>query len=169
MDEFDLRMQLELHHSAAFGWTLSCCSHCREEAEDVLQTAYLKILDGRARYDGRASFKTWLFSVIRMTALDERRRHWLRRLRLEVFTRKQEEPEATGALEEEDGRLGRFKEALERLSRRQREVLHLAFYQELTLKEAAEVMGVGLGSARTHYERGKARLREILMFSEERP
>ena len=48
------------------------------------------------------------------------------------------------------------------LSERQQEVLHLTFYQHMTIEEAARVMDVSLGSARTHYERGKARLRHLL-------
>ena len=45
---------------------------------------------------------------------------------------------------------------------RQAEVLHLVFYQDLTINEAAQIMDVGIGSARQHYERGKARLRTLL-------
>ena len=52
--------------------------------------------------------------------------------------------------------------ALETLSARQRDVLHLVFYQELTIAAAAEVLGISVGSARAHYERGKANLRRIL-------
>src|SRR5439155_14318156 len=82
MDEAELRVQLEQHHTASHGWALSCCSRAPDLAEDALQTAYLKILQGRARYNGRAAFKTWLFAVIRTTAADERRRQWLRCFRL---------------------------------------------------------------------------------------
>ncbi len=75
------------------------------------------MLEGKARFAGRSSFRTWLFAVVRITA---------------------------------------------REGRRQREVLHLVFYGELSIREASEVMNVSLGTARTHYERGKAGLRKRL-------
>ena len=52
--------------------------------------------------------------------------------------------------------------ALTILPTRQRELLHLVFYQELTIGEAADVLAISVGTARTHYERGKQRLRELL-------
>ena len=163
MDPAALREQLEQHHAACYGWAKSCCRGRAADAEDVLQTAYLKILQGRARFDGRSSFRPWLFGVIRRTALDERRRNWLRRLRLERLAREpvtEPEPSRNPAdRTEPSDRLGNI---LARLPRRQQEVLHLSFYQDLSLREASAVMGVSVGSARRHYERGKARLRQWL-------
>src|SRR5947207_11269546 len=74
-----LELELDRLHPAAFGWALACCAGDRAAAEDTLQASYLKILDGRSRFDGRASFRTWLFSVVRYTAAGLRRRATLRR------------------------------------------------------------------------------------------
>ncbi|MGH9940263.1 MAG: RNA polymerase sigma factor, partial [Blastocatellia bacterium] len=161
MTDSELRAALEIHHSESYGWALSCCARSSVEAEAVLQTVYLKALMGKARYDGKASFKTWLFAVIRRTAADERRQI-LRRLLLD---RCLGSPPLT-VIERPDEAVHRVelqrlvREALTQLPRRQREVLQLVFYHDLSLAEAAQVMSVSLGSARTHYERGKKQLRQ---------
>lgn len=162
----DLERELERVHPAAFGWALSCCAGDRSAAEDALQASYLKILDGRARFDGRSSFRTWVFGVVRRTAAEERRRarvrRWLplSRLVAGAETEDGQEDAETAVVRSEATR--RLERALAGLPARQREVLHLVFYQELTIAEAAGVLGVGLGTARTHYERGKAALRRLL-------
>ena len=40
-------------------------------------------------------------------------------------------------------------------------ILHLVFYQNLSIEAAAKVMGVQLGTARTHYKRGKQQLSKV--------
>src|SRR4030095_5461673 len=82
MEIAELKAELERLHSASFGWALSCCRRDRTEAEEVLQTVYVKILEGKARFSGESSLKTWLFAVIRKTAATEYRRRLLRSLRL---------------------------------------------------------------------------------------
>ena len=166
MDIAELKDELEKLHSASFGWALSCCGRDRGEAEEVLQMVYLKILEGKARFRGEASLKTWLFAVIRNTALSERRRSLLRRLRLTADREPPREQaslyEAPGESFEKSETQTQFQNALKSLPARQREALHLVFYEDLSLREAADVMHVSLGSARQHYERGKKRLRETL-------
>src|SRR5216117_420368 len=166
MSPDDLRRELERLHAATFGWALSCCRWDRAAAEDVLQASYLKLLDGRARYDGRSSFRTFVFGVIARTAREVRRRAALRRwvpLASLVLgpgaVDGRPDPATALVWAEETTRLVR---ALGRLSARQRQVLHLVFYEDLTIAEAAAVAGVSVGTARTHYERGKAALRTLL-------
>jgi RNA polymerase sigma factor (sigma-70 family) len=149
----------------SYAWARCCCRYRQEEAEDVLQEVYLRVLDGRARYAGRASVKTWLFGVIRRTAHEHTRRRWLRATLLERWQRREPESEPQTLPEQalgESERHQRLRTALATLSHRQQEVLHLVFYQDLTIEVSAELLGISLGSARTHFERGKARLREYL-------
>ena len=170
MDDRELRAQLAQFHRESYGWARRCCGDNPTEAEEILQTAYLKVLDGRARFDSRASFRTWLLAVIRRTAADQRRRRWLEQVGLLRFESRREPAPPSPAPDEElaqsqTARL--FQQALAGLPRRQQEVLQLVFYHGLSLSEAARVMGVSLGSAQTHYERGKARLRQWLQQTHE--
>lgn len=164
-DEAALWAEVEALHRESFGWARGCCRQDPEEAENVLQAVYLKILERKAVFHGRAAFRTWLFAVIRRTAAERRRRALLRHLALE--RRQHVEPAPAPPRSPEDAAyLGEvrstFRALLAALPRRQSEVLHLVFYHDLSLAEAAAVMAVSVGSARTHYERGKRRLRAAM-------
>ena len=158
----DVRAELEAVHAASFGWALACTGRDRDRAADVLQQAYWKVLDGRARWDGRAAFKTWFFGVVRITALEQRR--WFRRGDAEPLSSREvaaSGPAPDSAIARQE-RARKLAAALARIAPRQREVLHLVFYEDMSIAEAAVVMNVSLGSARQHYERGKKRLEELL-------
>ncbi|MCI0434975.1 MAG: RNA polymerase sigma factor [Gemmatimonadetes bacterium] len=167
-----LRQTLSELHREAWAWALNCCDRNRADAEDVLHTTYLKILEGRARFDGRSSTLTWLFAVIRRTAADLRRRRYLRNLLLEDLAGQQthpaREPPAEVHVEAAQARRS-ITNALAALARRQREVLTLVFYHELTIEDAAQIMGVSAGAARQHYARGKHALRALLAAEDIRP
>lgn len=158
----DLERQIAALHPASFAWALACTRWNATEAEEVLQSVYLTILEGRARFDGRSTFKTWLFSVVRNVAARARRRRWLE-ARVPWSALSATEP-GHGPLDAvaAEQRGARIRQALSELPARQREVLDLVFFHEMTVEEAAAVMGVSLGTARTHYHRGKLRLLELL-------
>jgi RNA polymerase sigma-70 factor (ECF subfamily) len=156
----DLEQQLEELHPASFAWALGLCGRDADDAEEVLQETYLKIFEGKARFDGRSTLKTWLFAVIRRTAAARRRLRWLRELR---FVRRDVSDVADGGESAErrvihSERTSALLRALTRLARRQREVIELVFYHDMTIEEAAGVVGVSVGTARVHYHRAKQRL-----------
>lgn len=158
-----LEAELAALHGASWGWALACSARDATRAADVLQDAYAKVLDGRARWDRRSAFKTWFFGVVRLTAREHARfsfRSWLG-LVDEAPDVASEAPSPSSDVARGERRRELVR-ALEKLPPRQREVLHLAFYEDLTLREAAEIMGISIGSARQHYERGKERLRQLL-------
>lgn len=165
MERSELERELEALHAECWGWALACCARDPELAEDALQTAYLRVLSGRAKFDGRSSMRTWIFGVIRMTAMEEgrRKRSWISRNAGADVTMDMADPspsaDTTAELSEQSATLIA---ALATVSPRQREVLQLVFYHGMTIEEAARVMSVSVGSARTHYERGKKALAHML-------
>jgi len=161
----ELLQELAARHRDAFAWALNCCRRNRTEAEDVLQETYLKVLDGRARFDGRSTFTTWLFGVVRLTAAAQRRRRILRAIvsaRAVAEESFHDPPPTVEAGVEASQRNAALLRALAALSHRQREIVVLVFYHDLTIEDAARVMAVSVGAARQHYARGKARLRLLL-------
>ena len=170
LERSDLEAQLEQHHTACYGWALNCCGWDRNEAEDVLHSSYLKVIDGRAVFGSRSSFKTWLFGVIRRTAAEHRRRSLIHRLwsasSLDSLPETEDPAPDPAARLRSSESSQQLVAALGMLPPRQREVLHLVFYQDLTINEAAQVLGVSVGTARTHYERGKSRLRSTLKLED---
>jgi RNA polymerase sigma-70 factor (ECF subfamily) len=164
MERSALERELEALHAQSFAWALVCCGHERADAEDTLQSAYLRVLDGSARFQGRSAFRTWLFGVIRRTAAQERRRRWwFGRLRNGDSAEEPADAAPTADVRlEQNERALRLQAALRELPRRQQDVLELVFYHEMTIEEAGQVIGVALGTARTHYERGKKNLLRML-------
>jgi RNA polymerase sigma factor (sigma-70 family) len=156
----DLEQQLEALHPASYAWALGMCGRDPEDALEVLQETYLKIFEGKARFDGHSTLKTWLFAVIRRTAAARRRLRWLRDWRfvcadVTAFPDGNESAERRVIQSERTSALLR---ALSKLARRQREVIELVFYHDMTIEEAAATVGVSVGTARVHYHRAKQRL-----------
>ena len=169
----ELAASLGALHADAFGWALHCCGGNGSRAEDVLQNAYLKVLQGTATTNGSATLKTWWFGVIRFTAQEEFRRT-ARRESLLGRLLHQFLPDAAEAADsmpsparqiELSERAADLQALLAQLPERQAEVLHLVFYQDLSLSEAAGILKLTVGSVRQHYERGKTRLRSLIQDS----
>lgn len=154
-------------HDDCYRWALYCANGNSDLALEVIQSVYLKIYEKKAVFDENknSAFKSWIFSVIRFTYLDLVRKEgkYSNEVNLSLLT----EPD-TNNVEEELNSKERNKlmySLLSALSVKQNEILRLVFYHELTIEEASEVMKVHVGTARTHYERGKANLKRLIESS----
>lgn len=164
MDQIELHNLLPALHSASFAWAMVCCRD-REAAEEVLQSVYVKVLAGRALPAGRSSFRTWLFAAIKNAAYDQKRRRWWSHVVRLDFEALAELVGSTGDGHPEHGdedELSLIRAALGKLPSRQRQIVHLVFYEDLTVGEAASVLGVTVGTASQHYARAKEALRTSL-------
>ena len=118
-------------------------------AEELVQRVMTRVWQGAARYDpGRASVRTWIFTIARSTAVDLYR----------AQPRAVPQADMTGhrgATDDLDEllRAEAMRAALDRLSDEHREVLELGYFRGFTQAEIAERLGLPLGTvkSRTFY------------------
>jgi RNA polymerase sigma-70 factor (sigma-E family) len=121
-----------------------------DDAEDLVQTALVKVVPrwSRIAEDPDAYVRTVL---VRENVSRWRRRRWR-----EVHTEHLPERPATG--EQSDDRLA-LEQALAALAPRQRAVVVLRYYEDLTERQTAEVLGISVGTVKSQARDALARLR----------
>lgn len=140
----------------------------RAEAEDVTQEVFLEIYRKSHLYDpARGSVRLWLLqyayhrTLRRKAALGRRAAYAGEPLEA-----------ADAAIRDERQPLSRdeqrwvLRAGLARLPERQRTTLELACFEDLTLRDVAERLGVSVGCIRHYYYRGLARLRRWARMAE---
>ncbi|MFJ7136824.1 RNA polymerase sigma factor [Streptomyces fungicidicus] len=133
------------------------------EADDVTQQVFIGAWRGRDGFrPDRGALGAWLVGITRRKIIDALAAR-TRRLSLVDSAAHGAAPAATTAAAPDDV-LDRvlLVEALSRLPRAQREVLCLAFFEDLTQAQIAERTGVPLGTVKSHARRGLHRLRMVI-------
>ena len=142
-----------------------CVRILRDEAEaqDVLQEIFVQIWRDASRFDAaRASVKTWLFTIARSRSLDRYRSRKAATSRLQEQAN--DEIQQIAGKEDLQGVsiLQQYvRKALEQLSREQRIVLELSYYEGLTQDEIAARLNEPLGTIKSRIRSALIRLRAL--------
>jgi len=140
----------------------------QEAAEDVVQDVFIQIWEKAPLYDpSRGKPITWAVTLTRNKAID-RLRSMQRRSRLqddvqresETFEQFDDRSSFDAVASGETSQLVR--EAIQKLSRDQREAIELAFFSSLTQTEIAERLNEPLGTIKARIRRGMMKLRDVL-------
>jgi RNA polymerase sigma-70 factor (ECF subfamily) len=129
-------------------------------AEDVVQNAFFRAHRALAGFRGDASLDTWFYRILVREV--QRQRRW-QSLRSWFAVDPEVAPPPLDARPVSDpGLRRRIAHALERLSAGQREAFVLVHLEELTISEAAEVLGKAVGTVKSHLHRALVALRAEL-------
>ncbi len=142
------------------------------DAEDLTQEAFIRLHRSLSSFRGESSVATWLYRTVSRLALDQLRREKIKRAFF-IGRNKEEEddpveqvadsaPSAQQLLLQQEQQQGLLK-LMQKLSPRQRAVFSLRHFEEMPLKEIAEVLGLESGTVKTHLHRAVSLLRSELM------
>lgn len=144
-----------------------------EDAMDVTQEAFLRAYRALSSFKGKARFSTWLHRIVLNTCVDYLRREKKHKKNVSSSQLEEEQEGHATCLEGSIDATQRdrvyqkqiqqhIRIALANVSGRQREVFMLRYYQDLELKEIAEVLRCSEGAVKRHLHRCHQRLKELL-------
>lgn len=134
--------------------------HDPADAEELVHETLLRAYERRDSYDTRRSLRPWLFSL-------------LHNLFVDIYRRRQMEERAVDALmnsaaaspspADADTRvqLAQIHQAFTRLPDAQRAALHLVAVEGLSYQEAADALGIPVGTLMSRLSRARTALREM--------
>ncbi|MEO6300131.1 MAG: RNA polymerase sigma factor [Paracoccaceae bacterium] len=158
----DPRDELTLHLPALRAFAISLTRNMAA-ADDLVQDTIVKAWTNIEKFEPGTNLRAWLFRILRNTYFSNGRKH------------KREVPDPEGihagrlfVKPDHDGRLAfsEFRTAFDNLSAEHREVLMLVGANGYSYEEAANMIGIAVGTVKSRASRARARLCELLGLAE---
>lgn len=138
-----------------------------DEAEDILQEAFVKAYHKIHQFEYQATFGAWLKRIVINQALDTIRR------KKDLFVKSEEEFYDVEEKEDKDWEfidltVSKVKQAMESLPAGFRIVCSMFLFEGYEHKEIAEVLGISESTSKSQYHRAKLKIKELMIGYERR-
>ncbi|MBB4009945.1 RNA polymerase sigma-70 factor (ECF subfamily) [Rhizobium taibaishanense] len=130
-----------------------------DDAEDLVNDALVKAYEHQQSFRSGGNIRSWLFSILHNAHVDALRRK-KSGARRDAAAADLVDPVIDGG-QEQTVRLTQLRRAFMDLPEEQRQALHLVAIEELSYQEAAEVLGIPVGTLMSRLSRARGRLREF--------
>ncbi len=154
-EEKALRELIRLMQGRVYAYCYSLLGQ-EEDAEEITSEVFFQVWRSAKKFRGDSKATTWIFGIARNLCLNHLRRKKLQFMELletDAVYEPEEEPEYDPEL---------VKKAMEKLSPLHREVLYLAYYEELPYSKIAEILGIPENTVKTRVFNAKRKLKEII-------
>lgn len=138
-----------LYESSVYRFVLSRLND-PHTAADILNEVMMEVWKSADKFEGRSLVKTWILGIAHFKVMD----HFRSQKRHEHIEADDQIPDESPGVQQEqvvsaaqDARL--LQQAMAKLSAEHREVLHLAFYEDLNYREIGEIFGVPEGTVKS--------------------
>ncbi len=139
----------------------------REEAEEVAQDSFIKAFEALPTYRGEAKFSSWLYSIVYRKALDRlRKNNRSKSLELVEELTEGESESVENALHflELKERNEILQKCLDELPEGDAAIISFYYFEELSVKEIAEITRLGEDNIKIKLHRSRKKLFEMLKF-----
>lgn len=133
------------------------------DVDDVVQDVFVSVLSNLDRFRGDSRFSTWITSIAVNTTRSHQRRRLFRRRhkrRLVDRCRQTSNNNHHESVSTEDHE--KVRKAVRTLPVKFREPIVLRYFQEMSVTEIADMLGVSSGAVEVRLSRARRRLREVL-------
>ncbi|MFQ6079238.1 MAG: RNA polymerase sigma factor [Thermodesulfobacteriota bacterium] len=177
-DQWATEEFVKRYQQKAYAIAYHMCSGDSEEAQDLVQEAFLRVFRKIKKFRGDSSFYTWFYRIVVNTCLDGRRRRrrgerifslWRPGEReekpsKEVFEEQPDMGEGNNPMTVLSGKqlIQEIRKALTSLPEKQRVIFQLKVFQGMSIREIALVMGSAEGTVKSHLFRATHSLRTAL-------
>lgn len=131
-----------------------------EQAKDVCQETFLKLINKPPRFYFGGSLKSWLFRTAKNRMIDELRRDARKRPLNEFVDEKDNLPDPLEKLSISED-YAELSQVIEKVDEKYREVVVLYYFSEMTYKEIAQVLGIPLGTALWRMRKAISQMQKI--------
>ena len=128
-----------------------------DEAEDLVHDALVKAYERQSTFRTGASVRNWLMSILHNAHVDRLRQRRSQERRHDAAAEMSET--SVPANQDHSVRLTQVRNAFFDLPEEQREALHLVAIEELSYQEAADTLGIPVGTLMSRVARARQRLR----------
>gem|GEM_PF-125851 len=161
-----LSMIFERHKEGVFNFAQRMVSN-RADAEDVLSDAFMRVCDPQHRFKADASFKTWLYTIVRNACIDRIRgkKKWGSLWFMKSGSDEAQQMDMPSEDETPSQSMQRketaqyIKEAIAKLPVEQREAVILREYNDLSYDEIAHILGCSLSNVKIIIYRARVQLK----------
>jgi len=159
---------VERHNRMFFAAAYRICAN-GIESEDIVQDAFLKLWKKPGAFDATkgVKFTTWFYRVVTNVAIDAARKK-KPHASDEVIAFQADQGALADEMMEANEQQTALEAAIQELPERQKLALNLCFYEDLSNKEAADILGIGVKALESLLMRAKKSLKETLNTQEER-
>ena len=133
-----------------------------EHAEELTTDVMLEVWKSASTFKGESQVSTWMFGIARFKALSFLRRAKNGTVGVEEAIEVPDARELPDEMLVKQGRAGRIKQALGRLSQEHREVMELTFFEGLSYPEIAKLLACPVNTVKTRMFYARKQLRELL-------